>query len=112
MTDYCLFTVEHPSARRIYIRGVADITEPIDEYNKIISFYDGSKLQSKLPKNPYEDGSEEQILFNELLSAIKSNFEDFGDELVFATEEDEEYEWLNHKKYGNYNLELHKVVIT
>ena len=111
MTDYCLFTVEHPSAKRIYIRGIADITEPIDEYHKIISFYDGQVLQSELPENPFTDGSEEYNLFNELISAIKSNFEEFGDELIFATNE-EEYEWLNHKKYGLYNLDLQKVVIS
>lgn len=111
MPEYCLFTVEHPSAKRIYIRGIADITEPIDEYKKIILFYDGYVLQKELPENHFKYGSEEYKLFNELISAIKSNFDEFGDELIFATDE-EEYEWLNHKKYGCYNLDLQKVVIS
>ena len=110
MTDYCLFTIEHPSAKRIYIRGVADITEPIDEYNKIISFYHDSVLRKELPKNPFEVGSEDFNLFNELLTSIQTNFEELGDELVCATDE-EEYEWANHKRYGDFNLDLQKVVI-
>lgn len=54
MTDYCLFTVELKGAKRIYIRGVADITEPIDDYDNIIEFYDGNQLKKELPSNPYE----------------------------------------------------------
>ena len=42
MTYYCLFTITHPNAERIYIRGVVDITQPIDEYEKIIEFYEGN----------------------------------------------------------------------
>jgi len=29
MTDYCLFTLTHPAAERIYIRWIMDITEPL-----------------------------------------------------------------------------------
>lgn len=52
MTDYCLFTATHIAARRIYIRGIADITEPIDEYDKIIEYYDGNELKKNTSFKP------------------------------------------------------------
>lgn len=30
MIDYCLFTTTHPDAKRVYIKGIANITEPIN----------------------------------------------------------------------------------
>lgn len=111
MTDYCLFTITHPNAERIYIRGIADITEPIDEYEKIIKFYDDFELKKDLPSNPYENGTEDYRLFEELLSAIWSNFEDIGDELVFAKTKQEEDEWSNHLHTEDYLLDMEKVII-
>ena len=107
MTDYCLFTVEHGDARRIYIRGIADITEPIDDYDKIIEFYEGNELKNELPSNPYNKGEKDYELFEELLKLIRTQFEEFGDELVFASEEEE------YKKYVTYdwNLTTKKVTI-
>lgn len=109
LTDYCLFTVEHLKARRIYVRGVADITEPIDEYDKIIKFYNGSKLQSELPPNPYKKGEKEYTLFNELKELIQDNFEEIGDELVFAKvgEKLGAYRYLDAK----YHIDKEKVII-
>ena len=109
MTDYCLFTVEHSKARRVYIRGIADISEPIDDYDKIIKFYNGSELQSEMPPNPFEEEAVEHKLYNELTSAIKSDFEDFGDELVFAevNEEFGTHRYLNAKYY----IDKEKVII-
>ena len=109
MADYCLFTIEHLEARRIYIRGIADITEPIDEYNKIIRFYNGSQLQKELPSNPYKKGEKEYELFNELLEIIKSNFEDICEKLIFA-EVNEKFDtntYLNQE----YHLDKEKVII-
>ena len=110
MTDYCLFTVEHSKAKRIYIRGVADVTEPIDDYDKIIQFYHGSELKSELPPNPFEEGSDEHSLYSELISSIEEDFENFADDLVFVTS-DKRYEYLNHKTQTYYNLDMEKVII-
>ena len=106
MADLCLFTVEHLAARRIYIRGVADITEPIDEYDKIIKFYHGSELKSELPPNPYNKGEKDYELYNELLKLIKEEFEELGGELVFAGEF-ETCHYLDSK----YILDKEKVII-
>lgn len=84
MADYCLFTIELVKARRIYVRGIADITEPIDEYDKTIKFYHGSELKSELPPNPYNKNEKDFELYEELLNTIKTDFEEIGDELVFA----------------------------
>ena len=112
MTDYCLFTVTHIAARKIYIRGIADITEPIDEYDKIIEYYDGNELKKTLPSNPYSIGSEEHKLFEELLLSIESNFEEFGDELVFAkTVDEQEFEWENHAIIDEMVIEMEKVIV-
>lgn len=111
--DLCLFTVEHPSAKRIYMRGVADITEPIDDYVRIVQFYHGEEwfsLKNGLPPNPYDDGTEEFQLFNELISNIRKNWIDFGDDLVFVTN-DEQYLEFNRKKTDYYTLNMEKVII-
>lgn len=110
LTTYCFFTVEHSQAKRVYIRGVADITEPIDDYDKIIKFSHGHEMKSELPPNPFEKGTDEHSLYNELVSSIQSDFESFGDELVFVTD-DKKYEYLNHKRYDFYNLDMEKVII-
>ena len=112
MTDYCLFTITHPDAQRIYIRGIADITQPIDDYDKIIEFYDGQELKKTLPSNPYKTESEDHRLFEELLSAIESNFEDIGDELVFAkTVEEQNLIFDNHFTSEEFLIEMEKVVV-
>jgi len=112
MTNYCLFTITHPNAKRIYIRGVADITEPIDEYDKIIEFYEGSELKNSLPKNPHEKGTEDFNLFKELLISIKSRFEDIGDELVFADFIDGKHsEWHNHFVDEDFIIDMEKITI-
>lgn len=54
MTDFCLFSITHPVAERIYIRGVMDMTEHIDEYDQIIEFYTGDELKNIPPSNTYE----------------------------------------------------------
>lgn len=110
MTDYCLFTVEHSQAKRIYIRGIADVTEPIDDYNKIVQFYHGNVLKSELPPNPFDEGTDDYSLYNELVTTIEKDFENFADELVFVTN-DKHYEFLNHKNYDIYNLDMEKVII-
>lgn len=107
MTDYCLFTVEHSEARRIYIRGIADISQPIDDYKKIIKFYNGSELQSELPSNPFEEDVVEHNLFEELTSELQDSFEELGDELVFAHEKEEICKYLG----TNYVLTKQKVII-
>ena len=106
MTEYCLFTIEHLDHKRIYVRGVADITEPIDDYDKIIKFYHGAELKSQLPVNPYRKGDKDYKLFEELLELIKSDFEEIGDELVFA-EEFQTHKYLDKP----YNLDTEKVII-
>ena len=112
MTDYCLFTITHPAAERIYIRGVMDITEPIDEYDKITEFYEGKVLKKSLPLNPHESGTEDNKLFKELLSAIESNFEDICDEFVFAkTVEEQDLRWDNHLATDDYILDFEKVIV-
>lgn len=111
MTDYCLFTLTHPEARRIYIRGIADITEPIDEFEKIIQFYDENELANHLPANPYEKGSEDFRLFEELLETIKSHFEDLGVELIFASEEEKSWRYCNPWNNELYDINMKKVVI-
>jgi hypothetical protein len=111
MTDYCLFTITHPNARRIYIRGIADITQPIDDYDKIIEFYDGAELKKALPSNPCKAGSEDHKLFDELLSAIESNFEDICDELVFAKTIKEADAWDNHFNGVEFVIEMEKVIV-
>lgn len=110
MNSYCLFTVEHPNARRVYIRGIADITQPLDDYDKIIKFYENNVLQHKLPKNPYDYNTIEHQLFDELLNFIKSDFEHFGDELTEVTD-DERYLSYNQREVGNLRYDLTKVVI-
>ena len=107
MTDYCLFTIELKEARRIYIRGVADITEPIEEYKKIIQFYDGNTLSNELPKNPYEKDTKDYKLFNKLLYFLKTQFEDLGDELVFAEEKETHHKYLTLE----WNLTTQKVIV-
>lgn len=109
MTDYCLFTIEHPKASRIYIRGIADITEPIDEYDKIVKF-NGTET-SALPQNPYNKGDKDFDLFNELLSSIKIHFEDICDDLVFAKKYSHKNEWDNHHATDDYILNMEKVII-
>jgi hypothetical protein len=111
MTDFCLFTIEHSEARRIFIRGVADITEPIDDFDKIIKFYNGTILQHELPPNPYEKNSKDYKLFNELLETIQSNFEEIGSELVFAEEYNPNNELFNKFNNGKYDLNYEKVII-
>lgn len=110
MADYCLFTVEHSQARRVYIRGVADVTPPIDDYDKIIKYYHGSELKSELPSNPFNEGTVEYSLYNELVTSIKEDFENFGDELVFVTN-DKNFEYLNHKRFDFYTIDMEKVII-
>ena len=107
MPDYCLFTVEHSEARRIYVRGIADITEPIDNYDKIIKFYHGSKLKPEPPPNPFEKETVEHKLYEELLSEISSKFEDLGDELIFADEKPEFCKYLGFRFY----IEKQKVIV-
>ena len=107
MTDYCLFTVELKGARRIYIRGVANITEPVDEYEKIIEFYHGDELKKELPSNPYEPGSDDYKLFERLLEIIRTDFERFGDELVFAKEKEETLNYMGE----DFILNIQKVTI-
>ena len=111
MTDYCLFTITHPAAERIYIRGVMDITEPIDEYDIITEFYDGNELKNSLPSNPYEPGSEDNKLFGQLLSAIESNFEEICDEFVFAQTDQEADEWHNHRGTEEFVLDFERVIV-
>ena len=112
MTNYCLFTITHPNAKRIYIRGVVDLTEPINEYEKIIEFYEGSDLKNSLPKNPYGKETEDYTLFKELLNSIESRFEDIGDELVFADFIDEEHqEWHNHFVDEDFIIDMEKITI-
>lgn len=105
MTDCCIFTIEHAKARRIYIRGVADITEPIDEFENIIRFYNGPELKRELPPNPYESGGEDYRLFEELLEMIRTQFEEIGEELIFA---DEKERFLDYMDY-DWNLTVQKV---
>ena len=107
MTDYCLFTVEHSKARRIYIRGIADITQPIDDYDKIILFYHGSKLKPEIPPNPFEEEAVEQKLYDEMTNELNDSFEEFGDELVFSHEEEETCRYLG----TNYHITKEKVII-
>ena len=106
MTEYCLFTIELTEARRIYIRGVADITEPIDEYDKIIKFYHGSELKSELPPNPFKKEEKEWNLFNELKNIIESDFENIGDEIVFAGLPE-----ISRFVGKNYQIDKEKVII-
>lgn len=108
--EYCLFTVEHPEARRVFIRGIADITQPLDDYDKIIKFYENNVLQHKPPKNPFEIDTIEHQLFDELLNFINSDFEHFGDELTDVTN-DERYLRYNQRQVGNLRYDLTKVVI-
>ena len=111
MTDYCLFTIEHSDAKRIYVRGVADITEPIDDYDKIVWFRDGAELKSELPPNPYKRGEKEFDLYEDLLKSIKDNFELICDELVFAETKENETEWNNRHFNDNYYVEFEKVIV-
>ena len=113
MTDYCLFTITHPDAKRIYIRGVADITEPVDEYEKIIEFYDDNELKNSPPSNPYEVGSEDYKLFEELLSVLRKYLENIGDDLVFAASiDDERAKWNNRAEWqGVYIIDMEKISI-
>lgn len=109
MTDYCFFTIEHPKARRVYIRGVADITEPVDDYDKIVKF--GDYLSPELPSNPFKKGDKEYDLFEELKSSINEHFESICDELVFAKTNESAAEWENQSYTDYYNLEFEKVII-
>ena len=107
MTEYCIFTVEHSKARRVFLRGVADITEPVDDYNKIILFYHGSELKAGIPPNPYEEEAVEHELYDELANELKNSFEAFGDELVFSFQEEEICKYIG----TNYNITKQKVII-
>ena len=112
LTSYCLFTIEHTEAKRIYIRGVADITEPIDDYDKIVYFNNGEVLQHHLPDNPYKEGENDFELFKQLLECVKSNFNSICDELVFAKtvkEQDKRYD--NRYTTENFVVEFEKVII-
>lgn len=109
--NYCLFTVEHSRAKRVYIRGMADVTEPIGDYGEIIRFYHGSELKSELPPNPFEKGTDEHSLYSELISSIEEDFENFGDDIVFVTD-DNDYVFLNHKTYEHYRIDMEKVIIS
>lgn len=89
---------------------MADITQPIDDYNKIIQF-DGSETSTP-PKNPYNKGEKEFDLFNELVSAIEANFEEIGDELVFAEVHDGQNAAFNNNSVSeNYIIDMEKVII-
>lgn len=109
MVDYCLFTIEHPKAKRVFIRGVANITEPVDDYKKIVRF--GEYLSPELPSNPFKKEEIEYGLFEELLSSIKTYFKEICDELVFAKTVETANEWENHHSTDNYYLEFEKVII-
>ena len=112
LTDYCLFTIEHSEARRVFIRGVADITEPIDDFDKIVWFREGNDLQHSLPSNPFNENEEDFELFNQLLECVKANFEDICQELVFAqTVEKADKIFDNHYKSENFIVEFEKVII-
>ena len=110
MAEYCFFTIEHPNARRVYIRGVVDITEPIGDYKEIIKF--GVYMSKELPANPFKKECEEYKMFEELKSSIISHFEEIGDELVFANENNSEYaDDYNHICTDNYVIDMEKVII-
>lgn len=112
LMEICLFTIEHPKARRIYIKGVADISQPIDEYSKIIKFNDGVEKKSELPKNPYNKGESDYNLFEELKHTISNHLEEIGDELVFANEYDSKNsDFYNRIPKDEYVIELEKVVL-
>lgn len=111
MTDYCLFTIEHSKASRVYVRGVADITEPIDDYDKIVWFRNGSELQHKIPSNPYKKGDNDFKLYEELVNCIKDNFEAICDELVFAKTNEIATEWENRYSHQNILVEFEKVIV-
>ena len=112
LMEMCLFTIEHPQARRIFIRGVADISKPIDDYDKIIKFKDGAEEKSELPKNPYIEGETDYNLFEDLKSSIATHFEEIGDELVFADEYGSENAvYNNHSTTDEYIIEMEKVVL-
>lgn len=112
LMDICMFTIEHPQARRIFIRGVADISKPIDDYSKIIKFKDGIEEKSELPKNPYDKGEPDYKLFEELQTAITNHFEEIGDELVFADEYGSENAvYNNHSRTSEYIIEMEKVIL-
>ena len=112
MSNYCLFTIEHSEASRIYVRGVADITSPIDDFDKIVWFRNGSDLQHSLPTNPYREGEKDYDLYNDLLKCIKHNFEDICHELIFAITNDEKtHEWENTYNIDNLHVDFEKVII-
>ena len=109
MTDYCFFTIQHPLAKRVYIRGVMNITQPIDDYNKIIRF--GEYMSKELPSNPYKKEESEYTLFEELITTIKENFTEICDEFVFAKTHETAKEWDNHLTTEYYDLDYEKVII-
>lgn len=87
-----------------------DITEPINEYEKVIEFYESNELKNALPLNPYDHGSEDNKLFKEPLSSIESNFEDICDEFVFAKTNHESDKRDNHLTTEEYILDFEKVI--
>ena len=101
--------MEHPKARRVFIRGVADITEPVDDYSKIVRF--GEYLSPELPANPFKKDDKEYKLFEELKTSIKKHFEAICDELVFAKENNKSHEWENNISTDDYYIEFEKVII-
>lgn len=110
MKQYCFFTIEHIEAKSVYIRGLMDITEPIDDFKEIIRF--GSDMSGDIPQNPFKKGEKEFDLYEELVSALKTNFDEICHELVFAkTIEEQDLKWDNHYSIGNLVAEFEKVII-
>ena len=110
MADYCFFTIEHIEAKSVYIRGLMDITEPIDDFKKVIRF--GDYMSKDIPSNPFKKGEKEFDLYEELVSAIKTNFDEICHELVFAkTIDEQDLRWDNHLTGENYYAEYEKVII-
>lgn len=110
MTDYCFFTIEHVEAKSVYIRGLMDITEPIDDFKEIIRF--GEDMSRNFPPNPFKKGEKEFKLYEELVSAIKADFDEICHELVFAkTIEEQDLRWDNHLINRTYYIEYEKIII-
>ena len=110
MTDYCFFTIEHREAKSVYIRGLMDITKPIDDFKEIVRF--GEYMSKEIPRNPFKKGEKEFDLYEELVSCFKTNFEDICHELVFAkTIDGQDLRWDNRYTIENIVAEYEKVVI-
>lgn len=73
MDKWVLFTVEHQDYSRIYLRGVGVLSDVSEELEHVLFHHDINTLDRKLPPNPYEKGTEDYNLFNELLNFIKSD---------------------------------------